>query len=114
MSCSGEIIATFPSQKFSALRKIGFQILFASLPQNEKVREIAAKNRAEIIFDTSETVFSNDLQGVFSQVAEHGKTIAEKFGKQIEFAVSADEIKLSPQKLKLIFDVLIHLTRKRG
>ena len=34
LSKSGEIIATFPSQKFSSQGKIGFQILFASFENN--------------------------------------------------------------------------------
>lgn len=111
LSESGEIIATLPSPKFKASGKIGFQLIFASSLQTGQAQEIAEKNKAEIILDISETDFSNDLPGILAQIVGHGKTLANKFGKQIEFQVSADEIKLSPQKLKLIFDVLLHLTR---
>lgn len=111
LSRSCEIIATFPSQKFNALGKIGFQIIFVSSLPGEQIRATAEENQARVIFDTSETVFSNDLQGITSQVVKHGQTIAKKFGKQIEFLVSTDEVELSAKKLKLIFDVLIHLTR---
>lgn len=111
LSESSEIIATLPSQKFNVQRKAGFQIIFASFLQTGQVEEIAEGNAAEMILDTSETVFSSDLQGVLSQAARHGETIAKKFGKKIRFEVSADEIKLSTEKLKLIFDVLTHLTR---
>jgi two-component system chemotaxis sensor kinase CheA len=111
LSESNEIIATLPSPKFKTLGKIGFQLIFASSLQTEQIYKIAERNTAEIILDTSETVFSNDLQGILAQVVEHGKTLAKEFGKQIDFEVSADEIKLSAQKLKLIFDVLLHLTR---
>jgi signal transduction histidine kinase len=111
LSESSEIIATLPSQKFNARRKMGFQIIFASFLQTGQVQKIAEGNAAEMILDTSETVFSSDLQGVLSQAARHGETIAKKFGKKIRFEVSADEIKLSTEKLKLIFDVLTHLTR---
>jgi two-component system chemotaxis sensor kinase CheA len=111
LSESSEIIATLPSLKFNAQRKIGFQIIFASFLRTGQVQKIAERNAAEVILDTSETIFSNDLQGVLSQAARHGETIAKKFGKKIQFEVSADEIKLSPEKLKLIFDVLTHLTR---
>jgi len=111
LSESSEIIATLPSQKFNAQRKMGFQIIFASFLQPEQVQKIAGESAAEVILDTSKTTFSNDLQGVLSQVARNGETIAKKFGKQIRFEVSADEIKLSTEKLKLIFDILTHLTR---
>lgn len=111
LSESCEIIATLPSPKLNAAGKIGFRFLFACSLQTEQIRQIAETNAARVILDTSEAVFSNDLPGVLSQVAEYGKTLAEKFGKRIEFAVTADEMKLSAQKLKLIFDVLVHLTR---
>ncbi len=111
LSQSNEIIATLPSPKFKDSGKISFQFLFASFLQTDQIQKLAEPNAARIILDTSEKVFSNDLQGILSQVAEHGTTIAKKFGKQIEFKCSADQIKLSAQKLKLIFDVLIHLTR---
>jgi two-component system chemotaxis sensor kinase CheA len=93
------------------LGKIGFQLIFASSLQPAQIQKIAERNTAEMILDTSETVFSNDLQGILEQVADHGKTLSKEFGKQIEFEVSADKIKLSTQILKVIFDVLLHLTR---
>lgn len=108
---SSEIIATLPSQKLNASGKIGFQIIFVSSLPSELVRATAEENAARIILDTSETVFSNDLQGILSQVVKHGQTIAKKSGKRAEFKVSADELKLSAQELKLIFDVLVHLIR---
>ena len=111
LSESGEIIATLPSPKFKAPEKIGFQLIFASSLQPGQAQEIAQKTKAEIILDTSETGFSNDLSGVLAQIVGHGETLAKKFGKQIEFEVSADEMKPSLQRLKLIFDVLLHLTR---
>jgi len=111
LSESNEIIATLPSPKFKDSGKIGFQLIFATSLHTGQIQEIAESSRAEITLDTSEAVFSNDLQGILAQVADHGKTLAKEFGKQIEFDVSVGEIKLSAQKLKLIFDVLLHLTR---
>jgi chemotaxis protein histidine kinase CheA len=84
LSKSNEIIATLPSPKFKASGKIGFQFIFASPQRIEQIQE---------------------------QVADHGETLAKEFGKQIKFEVSTGEVKLSAQKLKLIFDVLLHLTR---
>ena len=111
LSESGEIIATLPSRNSIATGKIGFQIIFAGFMQTAQIRKTIEKNAAELIFDTSPTVFSNDLQGVLAQAVKHGQEIAKKLGKRIEFAVSAENPKLSIEKLKLIFDVLLHLTR---
>lgn len=111
LSESNEIIAALPSPKLNRAGKIGFQMLFAGSLQSEQAREIAESCAARIILNASETVFSNDLPGVSAQVVEYGKTLAEKLGKKIEFEVSADDSHLSPQKLRLIFDLLIHLAR---
>jgi signal transduction histidine kinase len=108
---SSEIIATLPSAKYNAKGKIGFQIFFASSLQIAQVKKIAEGNAAEMILDVSDIAFSNDLQGVLSQVVKHGKTIAKNFGKKIEFETSAAFVELSARELKLIFDVLTHLTR---
>ncbi len=107
LSASGEIIATFPSTKFNADGKIGFQILLATaanLPPIEKFDAI-------IIFQSSPNNYSGGVQSVLEQVAKHGKTVAETLRKQIEFKIHADETNLSPQRLKLVFDVLLHLVR---
>ena len=108
---SGEIIATFPSEKFNGNGKIGFQILFASSAKQANIEEIAKTHTAEIILNISPKNFTNDLQGILSKVVAHGKDLANKFGKEIEFEVSAEEISLSAEKLKLVFDILLHLTR---
>jgi chemotaxis protein histidine kinase CheA len=111
LSKSNEVIATLPSPKFKASGKIGFQIIFAGSRQGKQIQKIAEDSNAEVILDTSEKIFSNDLQGILARVADHGKTLAKEFSKQVEFKVSADELKLSSHKLKLIFDILLHLTR---
>lgn len=111
LSASGEIIAALPSPKFNGTGKIGFRLLFASSLSTGQIQKIAEGCAAQIIFDTSETVFLNDLPDIAAQVVEYGKTIAEKLGKKIEFEVSAAAAPLAPQKLQLIFDLLVHLTR---
>ena len=111
LSDSGEIIATFPSAKFNDNGKIGFQILFASLAKQANIEEIAKTHTAEIILNISPKNFTNDLQGILSKIVEHAENLANKLGKEIEFEVSADKISLSAQKLKLVFDILLHLTR---
>jgi len=104
---SGEIIATFPSAKFKTDDKIGFRFLLASSAQPAQIRN----SGADFFFQSSPNSFSSNVQGILAQIAEHGKTIAEKLNKQIEIEIQADNVNLSPQKLKLVFDVLLHLVR---
>lgn len=107
---SGEIIATLPGVKSNG-GKIGFRILYASAAEILKINSIAEAGAAEIIFNSSPDAFSADAPGVFAQIVNHGKTTAEKLGKQVEFAISADEANLPPDKIKTIFDVSLHLVR---
>ena len=50
-------------------------------------------------------------KGILSKVVEHGENLADKLGKEIKFEIYADQIKLSDEKIKLVFDILLHLTR---
>ena len=111
VSQSGEIVATLPSAKFSGDGKIGFQILLASAARTSEIEMIAARDQAEIIFNSSANVFPNDAPGVLAQIVKHGKDTARTLGKQIEFDVFADETSLPPERLKIVFDVLLHLVR---
>lgn len=111
LSASGEIIATLPSAKSGGNGKIGFQILFASAAKPAAIEKIAKIGAAEIILNTSPKIFTNDLSGILAKVVEHGENLAGKLGKEIDFKVSNNEISLSDEKLKLVFDVLLHLTR---
>lgn len=111
LNSAGEIIAMLPSTKFNADGKVGFQILFASAERNSKIKEIAESNAAEIIFNYSPDAFSSNIEGVLKQVVKHGKETAGKLAKRIDFGTSADEIKLSGDKLKIFFEALLHLVR---
>jgi len=111
LSAAGEIIATFPGAKFNSSGQIGFRILFASSVKKAQIEEIAEVYAAKITLDISPDNFTNDLQGILSKVAAHGKDLANKLGKKIDFTVSADEINLSAENLKLVFDILLHLLR---
>jgi|GEM_PF-1516207 len=111
LSEAGEIIATLPGAKFNHDGKIGFQILFASAAEIAKIEAIAESGAAEIIFNSSPDIFSNDVPGVLAQIVKHGTETAEKLGKRIRLETSAEEVKLSPAKLKLIFDIFLHLVR---
>jgi len=111
LNASGEIIATLPSAKFNAEGKIGFQILYASSAEISKIKTLAETGGANIIFDSSENALSNSLETVAAHAVRHGQAIAKKFGKQIYFEVAADETEISADKLKVVFDALLHLVR---
>ncbi|HEY0428519.1 MAG TPA: ATP-binding protein [Pyrinomonadaceae bacterium] len=107
LSASGEIIATLPNPASAANGKIGFLIYFAC-EDAENIRDGARNFTFEIVRQTS---FSDDLNGILSQIVAHGKGLAQKLGKEVGFVTSADKIELSGENMKLIFDALMHLTR---
>ncbi len=108
---SGEIIATLPGAASSGDGRINFRILYASQAEAEIISAISQAGAAEIIFNSSPDVFSNNAPEVLAQIVGHGKTTAKRLGKQIEFEISADEANLPSDKLKLIFDIALHLVR---
>jgi len=109
-SC-GEIIATLPGANSSGDGKIDFQILFASTAERSEIQTIADESAAEIIYDSAPDVFSNDVAGVLAEIVKHGRETAKKLGKQIQFETSGDETNLSDDKLKIVFEILLHLVR---
>ena len=109
LSAKGEIIATFPNQQTAEKDKIGFQICFASEETAENLREILKDFSAEII--EQELLLQNNLDEVLLQIAAYGNELATYFDKEIAIEISAEKITLSPEKSKLIFDVLLHLLR---
>ena len=112
LSESGEIIATLPSAKYGGVDgKIGFQILLASAAETSVIQAVAASDGAEIIFNSSANVFSNDAAGVLAQIVKHGEDTARKLGKEIEFEIFADNGSLAPERLKIVFDAALHLVR---
>lgn len=104
LSANGEIIATLPNPESAAKNKIGFLIYFAG-----HECEAFAKFPVEIVRQSFS--FANDLDGTLAHTAAHGKDLAQKLGKEVEFAISNDKIELSNERLKLIFDILLHLVR---
>lgn len=111
LDAAGEIIATLPSAKFNSDGKIGFRILYASSAEDAKIRLIAEKNGAEIIFESSRNNRSNDFRTAAAHAVRHGKEIAEKYGKQIRFEVAADQAEFAGSELKVVFEALLHLVR---
>ncbi|MDQ3800619.1 MAG: ATP-binding protein [Acidobacteriota bacterium] len=107
LSAKGEVVAALPSAKYAAEGKIGFQIIYASFEEIDWIIE----NYPVEITEQIHQVFSNNLPGVLHQVAGHGKSLAARLGKKIEFETSSAIEKVSPQTLKTIFDILLHLVR---
>lgn len=108
---TGEIIATFPSAEFYSSGKIGFRILCASSVKKTQIEKIAEHYGAKITFDISSVNLTKDLHGIVSKAVSHGKDLARKLGKNVDFTISDKEINISNEKLKLVFDILIHLIR---
>jgi chemotaxis protein histidine kinase CheA len=107
LSAKGEIIATLPHAQAAEKSKIGFLIYLASAEKSEK--EVTREFPAEIILQNSSV--PDDLDGILTQIAAHGKDLARKLGKEVDFTISAGKIELSGENLKLIFDLLLHLVR---
>ena len=106
-----EIIATFPGEKLNLSSKIGFRLICASSAKKARLEDIAEICGAKITFDISPESFTEDLRGVVSKAVAHGRDLAEKLGKNIDFQISAEEINFPVEKPTLVFDILIHLIR---
>ncbi len=107
----GDIIATFPGVAFNSGSQIGFRILCASSAKKAQIETLAENYSAKITFNISPENFTNDLRGIAAKAVAHGKDLAKKLGKDVKFAISGGKINVSDEKLKLVFDVLIHLIR---
>ena len=108
LNSSGEIAATFPSAKFTAHGKIGFQFLTVGLENAEK---LAAENNASVLWENPTETPVNNLDAVLRQIVKHGNEIADKFDKQIEIETKSNELNLSSAEVKLVFEMLLHLVR---
>ncbi|HLM03328.1 MAG TPA: ATP-binding protein, partial [Pyrinomonadaceae bacterium] len=107
LSAKGEVVAALPSAKFAAQGKIGFQIIYATF---EEIDRIVENYPAEIVEQTYQ-IFSNNLPGILHRIAGHGKSLAARLGKKVELETAFENKDLSPQALKTIFDILLHLVR---
>jgi chemotaxis protein histidine kinase CheA len=108
LSANGEIIATLPNPNSAARNKIGFLIYFAG-QESEKLRANLQNFSVETIGQTAS--FPDDSDGVLTRIAAHAKDLAQRLGKEVEILISADKIELSSEKLKIVFDALLHLVR---
>ncbi|HEX8638118.1 MAG TPA: ATP-binding protein, partial [Pyrinomonadaceae bacterium] len=96
-----------PSAKFAAQNKIGFQIVYAS---GETIKAIVKDSAAKIIHQTRPPDFNN-LSGIVRQIAAHGEILAQRFDKNVDFALIVEAETPPPPILKIVFDALAHLVR---
>lgn len=107
----GEILASLPSEKYKTAGKIGFQILLASRETAEDVKTAVRDFTADVSSHACTDNTSDDLFKMLSQIAAHGKGIAEKSRKEIGVTILASDTKLSAEMTKNLFDILLHLVR---
>lgn len=111
----GEVAAFFPSfnPAFNLARKIGFRVFFITEKPFAEISEMILPFEGEINFkiEKDQTIFGNFLEAIFSQVVDSAKKLAEKSGKKIEFDVSLSDAEVSVKHLKILFCILLHLTR---
>lgn len=112
---AGEVAAFFPSfnPAFNLSQKIGFRVFFVTEKSFAEVSQIVLPFEGEINFkiEKDQAIFGDFMEAVLSQAVEGAKKLAEKSGKQIEFDVSLAEAEIPVQRLKILFTVLLHLTR---
>ncbi len=111
LSENGEIIAAMPSQKSQNAGKIGFQIYLASDQATENLQQKTEDFSAEVISYNCDENAPGNLKSIFTEIAAHGKNVAEQLKKEVIFTILANKIKLSAEKTKTIFDILLHLVK---
>lgn len=107
---NGDVIAALPGKK-GAPGKISFNIYFASREKADFLQKSVENFFAAVI---AEKVLSDPNFGVrevLTKIIAHGKSIAEKLGKDIEFTVAADSFPVPAETLGIIFESLLHLVR---
>ena len=107
---NGNVIAVFAGEKPES--EISFRVLFSGKSEAKVIEKLARKFSAEIVFQKNvSNNLSSDLQTVLAQIETHGKELAHKLGKEIRFETSFENINLSPENLKIVFESLLHLVR---
>jgi two-component system chemotaxis sensor kinase CheA len=112
---AGEIAAFFPSfnPAFNLSRKIGFRVFFITEKLSAEVLQMILPFEGEISFkiENDSAIFGDVLDSILLQAIDGAKKLAKQSGKQIEFDASLIEAEIPVKHLKILFDVLLHLTR---
>jgi chemotaxis protein histidine kinase CheA len=107
----GEILASLPSEKYKTTGKIGFQIFLASREGAEDVQTAVKEFTADVSSHACTDNKSDDLFKMLSQIAAHAENIAEKSNKKIRISILTNDLTISGEKIKTLFDILLHLVR---
>jgi len=107
----GEILASLPSEKYKSEGKISFQIFLASRETVEDVQTSLKDFTANVSSHACTENTSNDLFKMLSQIAAHTENIAENSQKTIRISILTNDLTLSAEKIKTLFDILLHLVR---
>lgn len=111
---AGEVIAAFPSRKFIPARA-GFQFFLTTPEDQDHTAKIIAPFAAEIIYqiERRQTISAvENLEEMRRQASDGARKLAERFGRKVAFDASFDlSAEISVRRVKLIFDIILHLTR---
>jgi chemotaxis protein histidine kinase CheA len=107
----GEILASLPSEKYKTEGKIGFQIFLASRETAEDVQTAVREFTADVSSHACTDNKSEDLFKMLSQIAAHAENIAERSNKKICISILTNDLEISAEKTKNLFDILLHLVR---
>lgn len=111
LSEKNEIIATFPGEKSGLQNEIGFRFILVGTADIGEIEKAIEPFSAEIIYKKLPKSIPESLPGILDELTAHGKAVAERSGKKVEFEIESDETKISVENLKLVFDILLHLVR---
>lgn len=111
---NGESVAAFPSRKFSD--RLGFQFFFITEKTVGEISQIIAPFGAEIIYraERQQPIYAgNNLEDALRQAIDGAEKLAKRMGKKVSFDISPScaEAEVPAKYLKIIFDILLHLTR---
>lgn len=110
LSENGEVAAVFPSSNTSG--GVGFRFFLVTEKSSAEISRIIKLFNGQISFKVEKgIVFSSDSENFLLQAVESAKKLSEQLGKQIEFDVLLSEVKISSKQSKILFDILLHLTR---
>ena len=110
LSENGEIAAVFSRLNFS--EGIGFRFFLITEKSFAEISRIIKPFNTQINFKVEKgIVFSSNSEKILLQAGASAKKFSEQLGKQIEFDVLLPEVGISSKQLKILFDILLHLTR---
>lgn len=108
----GKVIAVSAS-KIAPSDRLGFRIYFAGSIEASLLIDSLRSFDARIIYPEArlETSYAPDIQGALAQIVSSGERAAGFRGKKITFNVASHDSQITGNKLRSIYEILIHLVR---